>query len=158
MTQTLSTTRLGDLSTAVVKLVRGYGRAPTSATSWRLDDDCVITAMEGFMTPAETALAEEGAAPLVQQLRSTFGEAISGEYVAAAEGGLQQEVIAHRTQVMPESGICLEIFLLGASGEGPGTIAPAPAKSPAGAGAPLLNAGWHRPPWLSLVASRPEQS
>ena len=125
VTQTLSTRRLGDLSAAVTKLVRGYGRTPTSATSWRLDEGCVITALEDFMTPAETALAEEGAAPLVRQMRSAFGEEIADEYVTAAEGGLGRKVIAHRTQIMCESGICLEIFLLGAEG------------------APLLNARWH---------------
>ena len=128
MTQTLSTRRLSDLSAAVTKLVRGYGRTPTSATSWRLDEGCVITALEGFMTPAETAFAEEGAAPLVRQMRAAFGEEIADEYVTAAERGLGRKVIAHRTQVMPDSGICLEIFLLGAEG------------------APLLNAGWHRHP------------
>jgi hypothetical protein len=129
---------MGDLSAVVAKLVRRHGRSPASATSWPLDDDLVITALEGFMTPSERALADE--------------------YVTAAEGGLGREVIAHRSEVMPDSGICLEIFLLGAERGGPGAIAPAPASSPAGAGAPLLNAGWHRPPWLSLVASRPEPS
>ena len=144
MSPTLSKERLGDLSAAVAKLVRGYGRSPTSATSWRLDDGCVITALEDFMTPAETALAEGGSAPLVRKMRSAFGAAIADEYVTAAEGGLRRKVIAHRTEVMCESGICLEIFLLGAEH--------------GGSGAPLLNAGWHRPPWLSLVASRPERS
>jgi uncharacterized protein YbcI len=139
----LSKERLRDLSAAVIKLVRGYGRTPTSATSWRLDDDCVITAMEGFMTPAETVLAEEGAAPMVREMRSAFGASIADEYVIAAEGGLRRRVVSHRSQVMCDSGICLEIFLLGAERGGPGAIAPAPASSPAAAGAPLLNAGWH---------------
>lgn len=141
MTRTLSTASLRDLSAAVTKLVRSYGRRPTSATSWHLGDACVITVLEGFMTPAETALAEEGSAPLVRQVHTAFGEAIAEEYVAAAEDGLGRPVISHRTAVMCESGICLEIFLLGAER--------------GGAGAPLLNAGWHRPPSLSLVASRP---
>ena len=146
VTRTLSKERLRDLSAAVTKLVRGYGRTPTSATSWRLDDDCVITAMEGFMTPAETALAEEGAAPLVREMRSAFGASIADEYVIAAEGGLRRRVVSHRSQVMCESGICLEIFLLGAERSASDARAPALGRSPAGAGAPLLNAGWHTRP------------
>lgn len=103
---------LGALSAAVTKLVSDYGRSPTSASSWRLGDGCVVTALEDFMTPAEQELVERGDARLVRQLHSVFGEAIADEYVRAAEGGLGREVLAHRSEVICASGICLEIFSL----------------------------------------------
>lgn len=139
MNDTLSAARLSDLSAAISELVRGYGRRPTGATSWRLDEGCVITALEGFITPSERALAEGGAAQAVRHMRAAFGDAVADEYVTAAENGLGRRVLAHRSEVMCASGICLEIFLL--------------ADEPAPRGAPLLNAGWHQRPRLSIAAT-----
>lgn len=104
--------RLGALSAAVAELVGGYGRRPTSATSWLLGEGCVVTALEDFMTPAEQALVQRGQARLVRQVRHGFGEAIADQYLRAAEGALARKVTAHRSEVICASGICLEIFSL----------------------------------------------
>ena len=72
----------------------------------------LVTALEDFMTPAEQELVERGDARFVRQLHSVFGEAIADEYVRAAEGGLGREVLAHRSEVICASGICLDIFSL----------------------------------------------
>ena len=103
---------LSALSTAVAELVAGHGRRPTSASSWWLDDSCVVTALEDFLTPAERALVEQGEERAVRELRIAFGEAMRDEYVHAAEGALRREVIAHRSEVICDSAMCLEIFLL----------------------------------------------
>ncbi len=105
--------QLGALSTAVASLARDYGRSPASATSWRVGGSCVVTALEDFLTPGEQALVEAGDASLVRLLRSAFVEVIRDEYVRAAEETLGREVIAHRSQVICGSSICVEIFLLG---------------------------------------------
>lgn len=99
----------------------------------------MITALEDFITPAERALAEGGAARTVEQMRAAFGDLIADEYVTAAEHGLGRRVLAHRSEIMGASGICLEIFLLADEADD--------------RGAPLLNAGWHRPPRLSIAAA-----
>lgn len=142
VSRALTRESLSDLSDAMVALVRRYGRSPTSATSWRLGDRCVFTALEGFLTPDERALDGAEAAQLACRMRSLFGEAIAPEYLRAAENGLGQRIIGHRSEVLYTSGVCLEMFLL----------APEVVRS----GAPLLNAGWHRPRMLSLVPSTPE--
>lgn len=112
--------RLGALSVAVDRLVSDFGRSPTSATSWRLDDSCVVTALGGFLSPAEQVLVEGGDARLVRQLRSAFGEAIGDEYMRAAEDALGRRVIAHRSEVICAAGTCLEIFLLAKERRVPG--------------------------------------
>ena len=142
VSRALTARSLSDLSDAMVALVRRYGRAPTGATSWRVGDRCVLTALEGFLTPDETALYEAEGAEFTYPMRSLFGEAIAAEYLRVAEEGLGQRVIGHRSEVLYTSGVCLEMFLL----------APALLRS----GAPLLNAGWHRPRALSLVPSSPD--
>lgn len=105
--------RLSALSSAVAGLAGDYGRTPASATSWRLGQNCVVTALDAFLTPGEQALVERGDASLVRQLRSALVEVIGDEYVRAAERALGREVIAHRSEVISASSICLEIFLLG---------------------------------------------
>lgn len=142
VSRALTTRSLTDLSDAMVALVRRYGRSPTGATSWRVGDRCVLTALEGFLTPGEMALDGAEATQLACRIRSLFGDAIAPEYLRAAEDGLGQRVIGHRSEVLHGSGVCLEMFLL----------APEVVRS----GAPLLNAGWHRPRTLSLVPSTPE--
>ena len=142
VSRALTTRSLSDLSEAMVALVRRYGRTPTRATSWRLGDCCVLTALEGFLTPGELALDGAEAAQLTCRIRSLFGEAIAPEYLRAAEDGLGQRVIGHRSEVLHASGVCLEMFLL--------------APEVVHGGAPLLNAGWHRPRTLSLVPSTPD--
>ena len=104
--------RLGALSDAVSELVGDYGRAPSRATSWLLDERCVVTALEEFMTPAEHRLVARGQTELVKRLRQGFGEAITDQYVRAAESALGRRVISHHSTVVCASDICLEIFLL----------------------------------------------
>ena len=119
-----SDSRLGALSTAVADLAGRYGRSPASATSWRLGQGCVVTALDAFLTPAEQALAARGEASLVRQLRSAFAAAVRDEYVGAAERALGRRVIAHRSEIISTSGICLEIFLLGRGRARPGASPP----------------------------------
>ena len=64
-------------------------------------------------------------------MRSAFMEAIGDEYVRAAEETLGREVIAHRSQIICGSSICVEIFLLGNERQAPGA-------SPVGAKVPDL--------------------
>jgi uncharacterized protein YbcI len=104
--------RLRALSAGVTRLVGDFGRSPTPVTSWRLDDDCVVTTVEEFMSPAEHVLVEAGEARLVSQLRSAFSEAIADEYVRVAEEALGRTVIAHRSEVICAADTCLEIFVL----------------------------------------------
>ena len=108
----LDETRLGALSGAVSKLVADYGRTPSRATSWHLDERCVVTALEEFMTPAEHRLFAQGQTELVEHVRHGFGEAIEDEYVRTAEAALGRKVVAHQSTVICGSDLGLEIFLL----------------------------------------------
>ena len=103
---------LDALSTAMVRLAGDYGRSPASVTSWRLGEDCVVTALEDFLTLGEQELVERGDAKLVRRLRSAFAAVIGDEYLRAAERALGRKVIAHRSELICASRICVEIFVL----------------------------------------------
>ena len=103
--------RLSALGTAVAALARDYGRSPARPTSWRLGDNCVVTAHEDFMTIEEQELVESGGARLVRQLRSAFAEVVGDEYARAAEDALGRDVIARRSELICASNICFEIFV-----------------------------------------------
>ena len=105
--------RLGALSAAVVRLVGDYGRTPASAISWQPDRSCVVTALADFMTVGERELVEGGDARLVREVRAAFAQAIEPEYLRAAEHALGCEVVAHRSDLICASNVCIEIFLLG---------------------------------------------
>lgn len=113
----LSEGRLGALSMAIEQLARGHGRDPTRATSWGFDDGSVVTAPEGYLTRAEHALVTAGSATLVRELRVAFTTAVAVDYLRAAEGALGHKVIAHHSELLCQSGICLEIFELAPSTE-----------------------------------------
>lgn len=108
----LDETRLHALTGAVSKLARDYGRTPSRVTSWVVEAGCVVTALEGFMTPAEHRLVARGRSELVERVRRRFGEAITDRYVRAAEGALGCRVLSHHSTVICASSVCLEIFLL----------------------------------------------
>jgi len=97
----------------MASLAGRFGRNPASAMSWRLGQDCVVTALDGFLTTGEQEFVARGDVSLVRQLRSAFVEAVRADYVGTAERALRQEVIAHRSEIISASGICLEIFVLG---------------------------------------------
>ena len=103
---------LNALSTAMVRLASDYGRSPASVTSWRLGEDCVVTALEDFLTLGEQELVERGDAELVRRLRSAFAAATGDQYLGAAERALGRKVIAHRSELICASRICVEIFVL----------------------------------------------
>ena len=60
----------------------------------------------------EQELVERGGARVVRQLRSAFAEVVGDQYARAAEDALRREVIAHRSELICATNICLEIFVL----------------------------------------------
>src|SRR5436190_23913774 len=76
---------LAAISNTIVGLhKRYYGKGPTRARSYLLDD-MLVCMLRGGMTRAEETLVERGRADLVIRQRHEFQDAVREEFVSAVE-------------------------------------------------------------------------
>src|SRR3954464_13719293 len=88
-----------------------YGRGPTAAKAWILDD-YVFVAMEGGLTRNEETLLAAGKEDLVRNYRLAFQEAMSEVTIGAAEEITGRKVLTYHSQIMFEPTRSFEIFVL----------------------------------------------
>lgn len=104
--------RLAAVSNAVVGLLRaGYGRGPTKAKSYMLDD-IVLVVMEDILTTVEQTLIAHDRQALVREVRLTYQAAETDRFVDAVERIMDRKVLAHHTQVTFNPDMAFEIFVL----------------------------------------------
>jgi uncharacterized protein YbcI len=104
------------LANAMVGLKKKYyGRGPTAAKAWVLDE-YVFVAMEGGLTRSEETLLEAGQEDLVRNYRLAFQEAMSGTTMAAVAEIMDREVLTYHSQIAFEPTRSFEIFVLGRAG------------------------------------------
>src|SRR3954469_23712733 len=97
MPTTDSVARLGEqlaaVTNGIVKLFREYyGRGPTKAKSYMLDDRIVVTVLEDTMTTVEQTLVENGHGDKVREVRLTFQDTMSAEFKGVVSGAMGREV------------------------------------------------------------------
>jgi uncharacterized protein YbcI len=103
---------LATISNTIVGLYkRYYGKGPTKARSYLLDD-MLVCVLRGGLTRAEITLAENGRAEAVTRQRREFQEAIRGEFTAAIEDLVGRRVLAFMSTVNLEPDLEVEIFML----------------------------------------------
>ena len=79
--------RLAAVSNGIVGIFSEcYGRGPTKAKSYQVDD-YVVAVLEDFLTTVEQTLVERGEEQLVRTVRLTFQEAEAERFKAAVERG-----------------------------------------------------------------------
>ena len=101
------------MTNAIVGLFRTYyGRGPTSAKSFLLDDRYLVCVLKGTLTPVEETLEHNGHADLVRRVRLKFQEAMADSFVGAVEEGLGREVVAYHSQAAIKPDIGFEFFAL----------------------------------------------
>src|SRR4051812_20279068 len=88
-----------------------YGRGPTAAKAWILDD-YVFVALEGGLTRNEETLLADGKEALVRSYRLSFQETMSTQTVAAVEEITGRKVLSYHSQIVFEPTRSFEIFLL----------------------------------------------
>ena len=106
----------GSLRTALANAMVGmkkqfYGRGPTAAKAWILDD-YVFVAMEGGLTRNEETLLSVGEERLIRQFRLRFQEAMSEPTTDAVEQLTGRKVIAYNSQIVFHPDHSFEIFVL----------------------------------------------
>jgi uncharacterized protein YbcI len=105
--------QLAAVTNGIVKLFSEYyGRGPTKAKSYLLDDRILICVLEETMTRVERTLVENGNGDKVRDVRLTFQEAMAPEFMRCVSDAMGREVIAYHSQLTLEPDIGIEFFVL----------------------------------------------
>ena len=88
-----------------------YGRGPTAAKAWILDD-YVFVAMEGGLTRNEETLLADGKEDVVRSYRLSFQETVSEPTMAAVEEIVGRKVLTYHSQIVFHPTRAFEIFVL----------------------------------------------
>jgi uncharacterized protein YbcI len=100
------------ISNALVQLHRHrYGKGPTKAKTYLLDD-LVVCVLEGGALRVEETLRDRGAEEVVHEVRRTFQNALEHEFRAIIERETGRRVRTFLSQFDPEHDVGAEIFFL----------------------------------------------
>jgi uncharacterized protein YbcI len=106
----------GSLRTALANAMVGlkkqyYGKGPTAAKAWILDD-YVFVAMEGGLTRNEETLLAAEKQDLVRNYRLAFQEAMGEMTMSAVAEIMGREVLTYHSQIVFDPTRSFEIFVL----------------------------------------------
>ena len=105
--------QLAAVTNGIVKLFRDYyGRGPTKAKSYILDDRILVCVLEETMTRVEKTLVANGHGHKVRDVRVTFQEAMAHEFKQCVRDTLGREVVAYHSQLTLEPDLGFEFFVL----------------------------------------------
>jgi uncharacterized protein YbcI len=103
---------LTDVSRELVRLhSEYYGKGPTRAKSY-LVDDTLVCLLEGGFTTVERTLIDGGDADAVHDIRLSFQTAMQGEFTKVVEEGTGRNVAAYMSQIHHDPDIAVEVFVL----------------------------------------------
>lgn len=110
-TETKGAELLSRISNEMVRVMKQYfGRGPTSAKSYMLDDLLVVVMRDG-MTTAERTMLEFGRSDVVRQFRQEFENEMADRLTGAVEKLTGRKVVTYQSQVMFEPNTVVELFL-----------------------------------------------
>src|SRR5436305_11262763 len=106
----------GSLRTAIANAMVGmkkqlYGRGPTGAKAWLLDD-YVFVVLEGGLTRNEETLLADGKEDLVRSYRLSFQETVGATAMGAVEELVGRRVLTYHSQIVFDPPRTFEIFVL----------------------------------------------
>ncbi len=100
------------IANAMVGMMKNhYGRGPTAAKAWLLDD-YVFVAMEGGLTRNEETLVADGKEDAVRSYRLAFQETVSETATQAISELTGREVLTYHSQIVFHPARIFEIFVL----------------------------------------------
>ena len=103
---------LGRISSEVVSLYRRhYGKGPTAAKTYAIDDVVVCVLRDG-LSPVEKTLFEAGRAETVREMRSAFHEAVEEQFSEVVERLTGRRVVAFMSQAHVDPDLVVEVFVL----------------------------------------------
>lgn len=102
---------LSAISREMVKAMKTYyGRGPTKAKSYLMDDLLFIVMREGI-TQAEQTMLDAGKDDEVQAFRRQFEKIMAERLVGTIEQLTDREVVAHQSQVLFDPPMVVQIFV-----------------------------------------------
>jgi uncharacterized protein YbcI len=105
--------QLAAVTNGIVRLFREYyGRGPTKAKSYILDDRIVVCVLEETMTKVEHTLVQNGHGDKVRDVRLTFQEAMADEFESEVARCMGRNVLAYHSQLTLDPDIGFEFFVL----------------------------------------------
>ena len=105
--------QLAAVTNGIVRLFREYyGRGPTKAKSYILDDRIVVCVLEDTMTTVEQTLVKNGYTDMVRQVRLKFQEAMAAPTTEAIERLSGRKVIGYHSQIVFDPEHAFEICVL----------------------------------------------
>jgi uncharacterized protein YbcI len=105
-------TELADVTEGLVSLHREfYGKGPTKAKSYMVDDT-VICLLEGGFTTVEQTLIREQDVDAVLNFRRSFQQAMEEQFTAVVERATGRKVVAYMSQIHEGPDMAVEIFVL----------------------------------------------
>jgi uncharacterized protein YbcI len=104
---------LAQITNGIVRLFSEYyGRGPTRAKSYLLDDVYVVTVLRDTLTTVERTLAETGHGDQVRAVRLTFQEALADTFKGVVEEALGRKVVSYHSQLLIDADMGFELFVL----------------------------------------------
>jgi uncharacterized protein YbcI len=108
---------LAGISTGLVRLhSRYYGKGPTKAKTYQVNDT-VICILRGGFTTVERTLIDDGKSDAVYTIRRSFQQAMEEQFTEVVEGATERKVIACMSQIHADPDLAVEIFVLEPSDE-----------------------------------------
>jgi len=100
------------ISKEIVRLqAEYYGKGPTKAKTYIVDDLVVVVLEESF-TRAEKTLAERGEREAIQHIRRRFQQAMADSFTSVVEQATGRRVRAFLSETDIEHDVSVETFLL----------------------------------------------
>jgi uncharacterized protein YbcI len=88
-----------------------YGKGPTKAKTY-LIDDTIVCVMQDVFTTVERTLIDAGKGDLVREVRTTFQYALRDEFIGAVSDIVGRRPRAFMSQIDCDADIAVEFFLL----------------------------------------------
>src|SRR5881296_1950894 len=103
---------LSRISTSIVALYHEhFGKGPTKAKTYALDD-LVICVLRDGLTTVEKTLFVRGRADTVREVRSAFQDAVADRFKNAVEAATGRRVTAFMSQAHVDPDLAIEVFFL----------------------------------------------
>jgi len=104
--------QLADVTKGMISLHRRfYGKGPTKAKTYVVNDT-LICLLEGGFTTVERTLIEERDIDAVLRIRQSFQRAMEAQFTEVVEVALNRKVIAYMSQVHADPDLAVELFML----------------------------------------------
>lgn len=104
---------LAEVTKGIVRLFSEYyGRGPTRAKSYMLDETYIVTVLHETMTTVERTLVDHGEDHLVRRVRVAFQEAMAASFKGVVEEATGRRAASYHSQLLTDPDVCVEFFLL----------------------------------------------